>query len=268
MALNINTFVRSANLFPGGFSGVALLLQNIFIKFFNIKLPYSLVVYSFNVIPVFIGFKYIGKKFTIYSVIMIVVSGFLTDIFANFEWLHLTSDVLLCSVFGGLLNAVSIAWCLFADSSSGGTDFIAIYFAEKTGKSAWNYILVGNCLILAIAGALFGWDKALYSIIFQYASTQALNFIYKRYSKTTLLIITDKEREVYDVIHDLTNHSATVFEGKGEYSGNIHKMIYTVVSSDESGKLEKEIRKVDPSAFINVLQSKEIVGKFFKRAND
>ena len=65
-----------------------------------------------------------------------------------------------------------------------------------------------------------------------------------------------------------TNHGATVFEGKGEYSGKTHKLVYTVVSSDESGKLEREIRATDGNAFINVLASKEIVGRFFKRAND
>lgn len=267
-ALNISFFVKTANLFPGGFSGIALLIQKSFLDFLGIKLPYSILVYSFNVIPVIIGFKFIGKKFTIYSVIMIIVSGFLTDIFSDFDKLRLTNDLILCSIFGGILNAIAISCCLFADSSSGGTDFIAIYVSEKTGKSAWNYILIVNCIILLIAGLLFGWDKALYSIIFQYTSTQALNLLYKRYSKTTLLIITDKESEIYEVIKSLTNHGATVFEGIGEYSKKNHKMLYTVVSSDESGKLEKEIRKIDPNAFINVLQSKEIIGKFFKRAND
>lgn len=268
MALNIDSFVHSANLFPGGFSGVALLVQNIFMKFFGVKIPYSVLVYSLNVFPVVIGFRFIGKKFTIYSVVMIVVSGFLTDLFDGLEFLRLTEDLLLCSVFGGLLTSVAVALCLFADSSSGGTDFIAIYIAEKTGKSAWNYIFAFNCAVLAVAGLLFGWETALYSIIFQFTSTQALNFIYRRYEKTTLLIITDRPDDVYATIKNLTQHGATVFEGKGEYSGKIHKMVYTVVSSDESGKLEGEIRKTDPAAFINVIRSKEIVGKFFKRAND
>lgn len=265
MAVNINSFVTSANLFPGGFAGVTLLLQNIFREFFGIRLPYSLVVYSLNVVPVIIGFKFIGKRFTIFSVVMIFVSGLLADIFPR--W-NLTSDVLLCSVFGGIVNAVAVSCCLFGESSSGGTDFIAIFISERTGKSAWNIIFAFNCVVLAVAGFLFGWGKALYSIIFQFTSTQALNFFYKKYAKTTLLIITDKADEIYAVIKELTNHGATVFEGKGEYSGKTHEMIYTVVSSDESGKLEKKIRSTDPAAFINVLQSKEILGKFFKRATD
>ncbi|MCR5763406.1 MAG: YitT family protein [Treponema sp.] len=264
-ALNINTFVHSADLFPGGFAGVALLIQQAADRYFGIKLPYSILTYSMNIIPVIIGFKFIGKKFTILSCVLIVVSGLVTDFL---PYINVTDDKILCAVFGGLLNAAAVCLCLFAESSSGGTDFVAIYISEKTGRSAWNCILAFNCLVLCIAGLLFGWDSALYSIIFQYASTQAINFLYKKYAKTTLLIITSKPDDVYAVIKELTNHDATVFTGKGQYSGMERKLLYSVVSSSESGHLEKAIRLTDPDAFINVLQSKAIIGKFFKRAND
>ena len=265
MAVNIKTFVHSGNLFPGGFTGLALLIQEAIQKFSGYSVPFSVLVYSLNVFPVVIGFLWIGKKFTFYSVVMIVVSGLLTDFFPGF---YLTQDVLLCSIFGGILNAVSISLCLLAGSSSGGTDFIAIFIAEKTGKSAWNYILAFNVAVLLTAGLLFGWNAALYSIIFQFVSTQALNVLYKKYEKTTLLIITDKDEEIYKIIHEKTNHDATVFVGKGCFKNVEHKLLYTVVSSQESGALEKLIRKTDPNAFINVLQSKDIIGRFFKRAND
>lgn len=265
MALNINTFVHSANLIPGGFSGVALLIQNVFIKYFNIKLPYSILVYTFNIFPIYIGFRYIGKKFTLYSMLMIIVSGFLTDVIPG---LKITDDILLCSIFGGICNAISINFCLMADSSSGGTDFISIYISEKTGKSAWNYIMAFNVCILVISGILLGWNAALYSIIFQYASTQVLNYLYKRYEKITLFIVTDKPEEIYKIIKEQTNHDATVFEGKGCYQGAEHKMLYSVVSGSESGNLEKKIRMADPNVFINVIRSKSIVGRFFKRDLD
>ena len=268
MAVNIVTFVHAGELFPGGFTGITLLLQDIFKKFFGIHLPYSVVVYAFNVIPAWIGFKFIGKKFTIFSVVMILISGLFTDILSGVEWLHVTSDILLCSVFGGILNAVAVVCCLFAESSSRGTDFIAIYISEKTGRSAWNIIFGFNCVVLVVAGLLVGWDKALYSIIFQFTSSQVTTILYKKYSKITLLIITDKSEEIYQKIHELTNHGATVFEGRGEYSGKTHKLVYTVVSAAESGNLEKELRTVDPAAFINVLESKDILGKFFRRQPD
>lgn len=262
MAVNINTFVHSASLIPGGFSGVALLIQDIALSYFDIKLPFSIMVYILNIFPIYIGFRYIGKKFTLYSMVMIIVSGLLTDIIPGLE---ITDDILLCSIFGGICNAISINCCLMADSSSGGTDFISIYVSEKTGKSAWNYIMAGNFCVLIVAGILINWNAALYSIIFQYVSTQVLNVLYKRYEKITLLIVTDKPEEIYKIIKEQTNHDATVFMGKGCYQSKEHPVVYSVVSGSENGNLEKEIRLADPNAFINVIRSKTIVGKFFKR---
>jgi len=265
MALNISVFVHTAHLLPGGFTGVALLIQDSFDRYLGVKVPFSVLVYGLNIVPVYIGFRFIGKKFTLYSVLMIFLSGLLTDLIPD---LKLTDDVLLCSIFGGIFNAVSIWFCLMADSSSGGTDFISIFVSEKTGKSAWNYILAGNVCVLAISGFLLGWNGALYSIIFQYVSTQTVNILYKRYEKITLLIITDKADEIYRIINEHTHHDATVFTGKGCYQGAEHQMIYSVVSGSESGSLEKLIRQADPGVFINVIRSKSIVGRFFKRNMD
>ena len=265
MAININTFVYTASLLPGGFTGVVLLIQEIFMKFFVIDLPFSIFYYILNAIPAIFCFKLVGRNFTLYSILMIILSGFLTDLFPGF---HVTGDVLLCTIFGGLLNGLAISLCLFADATSGGTDFISIIVSQKTGKSAWNYIFMGNCCVLAIAGFLFGWDHALYSIIFQFTQTQVLNLLYKRYQKITLLVITDKNDEVYQMIKETTNHDATLFIGTGCYKGAERRMLYTVVSGDQAVKLSTRIKKIDEHAFINVLQSKDLLGNFFMREND
>ena len=140
MALNIKTFVRAGGLFPGGFTGLTLLLQNIFQTFMGIAVPYTLINVLLNSIPVFIGLKFIGKKFTISSVCVIVLSGLLTDIIPSQP---ITYDTLLISIFGGLINGFCISLCLIGNTSTGGTDFIAIYFSEKSGRDIWNYILCG-----------------------------------------------------------------------------------------------------------------------------
>ena len=177
MALNIKTFVRAGGLFPGGFTGLTLLLQNIFQTFMGIAVPYTLINVLLNSIPVFIGLKFIGKKFTISSVCVIVLSGLLTDIIPSQP---ITYDTLLISIFGGLINGLCISLCLIGNTSTGGTDFIAIYFSEKNGRDIWNYILCGNAVILTVAGLLFGWDRALYSIIFQFTSTQVIQMLHQR----------------------------------------------------------------------------------------
>jgi len=269
MAFNINTFVHAGGLLPGGFTGLVLLIQEICLLYGNFHIPFSIPYYILNAIPAAFCFRYIGKKFTIYSVIMVIVSGFLTDwmpaMFIEPLQLH---DTLLSSIFGGLLNALSIAVCLHAGATSGGTDFIAIYISEKYRKDAWNYIFAGNCVILGLSAILFDLDKALYSIIFQYATTIALGILYRNYQQRTLLIITNKPEEVYAVINEMTHHGATYFEGHGVYEKKERIMLYSIVTAPEVKKLIPAIRKVDGEAFINVLKTEQLNGRFFQQPKD
>ena len=265
MALNIRIFVRAGDMFPGGFNGLTLLIQRTASQYLHIELPFSLINLLLNAVPAVISFLYIGKKFTLYSGLMIMVSSILTDLLPGFE---ITSDPLLISIFGGIINGCAISLCLFANATSGGTDFIAIFFSERKGIDTWNYIFLGNVAMLIVAGLLFGWDKSLYSIIFQFASTQILHMLYKRYQKQTLLIITDHPQEVYQTIRDNTHHDATQFEGVGCYEGQEKHMLYSVVSADEAKRTIDGIRKVDPAAFINCLKTEQITGRFYNRPND
>jgi uncharacterized membrane-anchored protein YitT (DUF2179 family) len=269
MAFNINTFVHAGGLIPGGFTGLTLLIQEICLRYGGFHIPFSIVLYILNAVPAAICFKFIGKKFALYSVLMIVISGILTDwmpaMFIRYIQLH---DTLLSAVFGGILNAVSIALCLHAGATSGGTDFIAIFISEKYRKDAWNYIFAGNCVILAAAGWLFSLDKALYSIIFQFATTMALGSLYRAYQQKTLLIITGKPREVYQLINEMTHHGATSFTGKGLYNMDERVLLYSVVYSNEVADLVNAIRKIDEGAFINVIKTEQINGRFFRKPKD
>ena len=112
-------------------------------------MPYSAVNLLLNLAPIMISFRFIGKKFTLYSCVAIVLTSILTDILPGYP---ITSDILLICVFGGLINGFAVSLCLFAGATSGGTDFIAIFFSERKGKETWNYILAGNVLMLAAAG--------------------------------------------------------------------------------------------------------------------
>ena len=265
MALNIKTFVRAGGLFPGGFTGLTLLLQNIFQTFMGIAVPYTLINVLLNSIPVFIGLKFIGKKFTLYSCLMILLTGILTDMIPGYP---ITYDTLLISVFGGLINGAVISLCLFANATSGGTDFIAIYLSEKKGMDSWNLVLGLNVLILGAAGLLFGWDKALYSIIFQYASTQVLHTLYKKYQQQTLFVVTDHPQEVCDAISNTCHHGATILNGEGSYEHCERHMVYSVVSSAESKHVLKAVREVDKHAFINVIKTSQLSGHFYQKPED
>ncbi len=265
MALNIKIFVRAGDMFPGGFNGLTLLIQRTAAEYFHLTLPFSVINLLLNAVPAAISFRYIGKKFTAYSCLMIVLTSVLTDLIPSLE---ITSDPLLISVFGGIINGCAISLCLFANATSGGTDFIAIFFSERKGVDTWNYIFIGNVVMLIVAGLLFGWEKSLYSIIFQFASTQILHMLYKRYQKQTLLIITDHPQEVYETIRDNTHHDATKFRGVGCYEGQEKHLLYSVISADEARRTVDGIRKVDPKAFINCMKTEQITGRFYIRPND
>ncbi|MCM1225645.1 MAG: YitT family protein, partial [Lachnospiraceae bacterium] len=128
MALNLKTFVRTGGLIPGGFNGLTRLLQEISVMLWDVEPPFTAINLALNAVPIIISFKFIGKKFTLYSCLMIFLGGILTDIIPSYA---VTTDTLLVAVFGGLLNAVAIAICLMANATSGGTDFIAIFLSEK-----------------------------------------------------------------------------------------------------------------------------------------
>ena len=262
MSLNIKTFVRTGGLYPGGATGLTILLQRCFAMFFHINVPYSALNIPLNLLPVYIGFRFIGRKFTIYSCLMIFLTSMFTDIIPSYA---ITYDNLLISIFGGLINGFSISCALFAGATSGGTDFISIYLSEKRGVESWNIILAFNTLILLTAGALFGWDKALYSIIFQYVSTQVLHMLYKTYQQETLLIITEHAQEIADKIHDICHHGATVINASGSHDHKQKSLLYSVVNRADVHQIMIAAKAIDENAFINSIHTEQILGHFYRK---
>lgn len=116
---------------------------------FRDSIPYTLVNVILNAVPVYIGFRFIGIKFTGYSCLMILLSGILTDLIPGYS---ITSDTLLISIFGGIINGSVMSLCLFGNATTGGTDFIAIFLSERKGMDAWNIVLGLNVLILGCSG--------------------------------------------------------------------------------------------------------------------
>ena len=264
-AIGIVCFARAAGLFPGGFTGLSLLIQESCQRYLGFTPPYSLFSLTLNFIAAALCFRYIGKRFAVLSMLAVAVSSVLTDLIPVYAF---SQDPLLCSVFGGLVNGLAISLCLRADASTGGTDFISIYLAEKSGKDAFNIILGGNVVMLTAAGLLFGWERALYSMIFQFCTTQALHTLFQRYQHRTLWIVTDQPEPVYAIIRDTTHHAATLFKGIGLYRNEPRSMIYTVLSGDDIRRVVHDVRQVDPHAFINIQRTDSLTGRFYRRPQD
>lgn len=266
VAVNLKSFVAAGDLFPGGFTGITRLIQRCALEFAGVELPFGPVNLALNAIPAFVSFKLVGKRFTLYSCLTIVLTSIFTDIIPAFA---ITEDILLICIFGGMINGFACSLCLWVRVTSGGTDFIAIPLSERKNVDAWGYIFTGNVIMLAVAGVLFGWDKALYSMLFQYATTQVIKMMDPDGRRATMLIITGRESAggVCAQIQE-TNHTATLIEGVGLYNGDPCVMIYSVVSDSEVRSLARKIRQSDPKAFVNVLRTERVVGKFYRRPRD
>lgn len=265
MAANIRTFVNAGGLYPGGATGLTIIIQRIFEKYFGLQVYYTPINVILNAIPIYIGYRFIGKKFTIFSMIMVFANGIFVDMIPS---ITVTNDPLLIAVFGGLINAVAITMCLKVDATSGGTDFISIYLSQKKGIDAFPIILMGNTILLMVAGYLFGWDKALYSIIFQFVSTQTLHTLYRTYQRRTLFIVTDKPAEICSLIYSMCKHGATLINGEGSFEHNNKMIVYSIVSAADTRKLIPAIKDIDPHAFVNSIQTEEMLGNFYLKPRD
>ena len=261
MALNTKTFVNTGGLYPGGVTGLTILIQRIFKLLLDITLPFSVVNIFLNSIPVYIGFRFIGKRFTLYSCLMIILNSIFTDLIPSYI---LTEDILLISIFVGIINGLAIGICLNAGATSGGTDFISIFLSEKRGIDSFNIILGFNAVIICVAGFIFGWEKALYSIIFQYASTTVLHLLYKKFQQSTFFIVTTKPREICIAIYEVSKHGATILEGEGSYELCERNVVYSIVSSAQAKKVIHAIKDIDPDAFINEIKTQKLLGRFYQ----
>ncbi|MBP3798213.1 MAG: YitT family protein [Ruminococcus sp.] len=261
MALNNKTFISTGGLYPGGVTGLTILIQRLFDNAMGLKLPFTAVNIALNALPVYVGFKFIGRNFTLYSCLMIILNSVFTDLIPAHK---ITEDILLIAIFGGIINGAAISLCLNAGATSGGTDFISIFLSERRGIDSFNIILGFNAVIICIAGIMFGWDKALYSIIFQYASTSVLHIFYKKFQQSTFFIVTEKPQEVCRAIYALTHHGATILEGEGSYEHCERNVVYSVVSAAQEKKVITEIRLADEKAFINVVKTQKLTGRFYQ----
>lgn len=265
MAANIKTFVSTGGLYPGGATGLTILIQSIFRIYFDTPISYTLVNLLLNLIPIYIGFRFIGKKFTLYSCLMIILTAILTDVIPD---IAVTYDILLISIFGGIINGFVVSLCLSMNATTGGTDFISIFLSEKKGMDSWNFILAFNIVIIMIAGLLFGFDKALYSIIYQYTSTQMLRMLYTRYQKQTLFIVTNNAEPVCEAINTVSMHGATIMSAEGSYEHHARKIVYSVVSKEESKAVIRAVKEADEGAFVNAIRTEELFGRFYYRPNE
>ena len=227
MAATTKTFVRPAHLLSGGFMGIALLVDMI-ADLFGKSIPTAFTLVVLNVPVALICAKKISKRFVFFSLSQVFLTSFLLQIIPNYP---LFDEQVLNVVFGGYIWGMSIVLALKAGASSGGTDFIALYFANKNGREIWMQVFAFNAMILCVFGVIFGFDKAGYSILFQFISTKTISTFHTRYKRVMLHIYTAKKDEVVDTYLEKFHHGITALDGYGGYSHHPVSYLTAVVSS-------------------------------------
>ena len=261
-SIAIRVFVDSANLIPAGFIGLSLIVVKIVELFTHITIPYMLLYFIFQCGLTILVFRIIGKRFALLSILQFT----LTTIFSIFiPVISLSDDIILLALFGGVLTGTAVLLALVAEASTGGTDFIAVYFQNKSNIPIWDYIMFFNWGILVFAGFFMGIEAALYSMVFQFVSTTLVNTFNSRNRLVSLTIITTQGNEISRLLMDSTRHGVTVSEAKGAFTNTHKQMLYTVMNQFEVNSVIHDIRLLDPNVFINVARSEKIYGNFRKK---
>ena len=258
----MNSFVKSGNLFPAGFAGISRLLSMILSSQAGISISFSVIYFTLNILTTLIIWKRIGHKFILYSFLWFSMTSVFTSVL---RLPAITQDALLISVFGGLVNGFSVGLALRRNASSGGTDFIAIDLSQRLHRPSWNYIFALNACVLLTAGWLYGWNQALYSIIFQYVSKEVVSLMHQRYKVSRLHVVTDHPQEICSAVFSIVKHGITIVPCTGAYSQKDHSLLLMSINDDQLRDVERCILDVDPSAFISVNPVERIIGNYYQR---
>ena len=268
-------FVTPHKIVPGGVYGIAIvvhyLTEGVF-PFWPDGIPIGLFGLVLNIPLTIAGIKILGPRFGIKTVIGFVLTSVFMD---GITYLRpngnipLVDDVLLSSVFGGVLIGFGLGLIFKSRATSGGSDIIAMIIAKYTHLQLGKLMIyVDSVIVLLALFAFQDWHIPLYSWVVIYISGRAIDMTIEgaNYNKA-LLIVSNKHLEIKNkLLYDL-ERGGTYLRGEGMFTGEEKQIIYTVVSRREVAILEEFISQIDPDAFITIMDAKEILGEGFQNLN-
>ncbi|HEX6923565.1 MAG TPA: YitT family protein [Bacillales bacterium] len=257
-AASLDLFLIPAHVYASGFTGVAQLLSSL-LQSTPITLSTGILLFLLNIPVAYLGWKRVGKRFTFYSFLSVVMTTLFLETFPVHA---ISNNILLNAIFGGVLGAIGIGITLKWGASTGGSDIIALVLSRMKDRPIGLYFFILNGIITFSAGLLFGWEKALYTLVAIYASSRVIDAIHTRHQKLTAMIITGKGQEIQKAIHDKMVRGITRVPAKGAFRGEDKEMLMIVVTRYELYDLEMTINEVDPHAFTNIVQTAGIFGFF------
>ncbi|WP_099362351.1 YitT family protein [Fredinandcohnia onubensis] len=260
-AAALNLFLIPADVYSSGFTGISQLLFRILGDYTPIHISTGVILLLLNIPVAILGWKKVGKSFTLYSFISVALT---TLFLAIIPLERISNDILLNAVFGAVIQAIGIGLTLKWGASTGGLDIIALVLSRSKDKPIGTYIFTLNGLIIITAGFLFGWEKALYTLVALYVLTKVIDTVHTSHVKVTAMIVTKNADELKSAIHSNLVRGITLIPAKGAFSSETKDMLMIVLTRYELYDLERIIKEVDPHAFTNIVQTIGVYGLFRK----
>jgi uncharacterized membrane-anchored protein YitT (DUF2179 family) len=261
-SFGLKSFILPNDFIDGGITGVSLLIAAIS----GWQLPVLIV--ALNLPFIVLGYRQIGRNFVIRTFLGIIGLG-LCIAFVDFP--ILTADKLLVAVFGGFFLGAGIGLAMRGGGVIDGTEVMAISLSKSTGLTIGDIILIVNVVIFSFAAWLLSLETALYSILAYLSASKTVDFIIEGIEEYTgVTIISIHSEEIRIMITEKLGRGVTIYKGKrgygmaGELNGEIN-ILYSVITRLEVARLNSEIEKIDPSAFVIMTRVKDTRGGMIKK---
>lgn len=258
MAVGLEIFLVPNHVIDGGIVGISIILS--YLSGWNL----GLFIFILNIPFFFIGYKQIGKTFalsTLYGIIILSIGTALLHPVPAF-----TQDILLASVFGGIVLGIGVGLVIRYGGSLDGTEILAILFNKKLPFSVGEIIMFFNLFILGSAGFVFSWDRAMYSLIAYFVAFKTIDITITGLDESkSVWIISENARQIGDAIMNRLGRGVTFLHGEGAYSGDDKQVIFCVINRLEEAKLKEIVTENDESAFLAVADIAEVRGGRFKK---
>ncbi|MCE4051102.1 MULTISPECIES: YitT family protein [Bacillaceae] len=258
MGIGIEEFLVPNQILDGGIVGISIILSHLL----SVKLGFF--IFLLNIPFFYIGYKQIGKTFALSTLLGITVLSITTILLHDVP--VFTEDLLLATVFGGIILGVGVGIVLRFGGSLDGTEILALLFSKKLPFSVGEIIMFFNFFIFITAGFVFTWDRAMYSIIAYFIAFKVIDIVIAGLDESkSAWIISDNAEVIGETIIARLGRGVTYLKGEGAYTGDNKKVIFCVINRLEEAKLKLIVEELDPTAFLAVANIAEVRGGRFKK---
>lgn len=250
----LDGFLIPNKIIDGGIVGISMMVN--YITHFNLGVLLILI----NLPFICLAFTKLGKLFVLQTFYAVAMLGVATNVFHHFHFV-VTSDMLLATVFGGIILGVGVGTVLKNEGSLDGTEIMALVMSKKFGFSVGEIVMGFNIFIYVVAGLVLTWESAMYSILTYFIAYRMIDVVLEGLnSSKSIRIISDKWEEIGKILIEDLDISVTYLHGIGGYSRQEKTLIYCVASRLEMSKMKEVIRRIDPKAFFSVVDVHEVYG--------